>query len=808
MPKTRAPKGSRFQNNPAGKPAGHQPANAAAKAAPKSAPRPQRGIPDRDTLLKYIREGGETDKAALAKAFGLKGEERRALRQLLQTLEAEGALGRRGRSGFAEKGALPEVGVVDVVERDTDGELYVKLTKGEDAPLVVLAASRKGDTGPAPGMGDRLLVRFVKLESGEHEARLIKSLGAGAQRVLGVIRKARHEVRVEPVDRRSKDSLLLTDPKAQELRDGDLVLAQATAAETRYGPKRGKLLEVIGREDEPRSASLLAIYAHGIPTGFSAAAEAEAEAGQPPTLAGREDLRHVPFITIDPADARDHDDAVFAEPDDDPKNPGGWIVWVAIADVAAYVRPNSALDETAREKANSVYFPDRVEPMLPEVLSNGLCSLREGENRACMAVRMVFGADGRKRSHKFVRGLMRSAAKLSYEQAQAAADGTPDDKTRPIAKTIIAPLYAAYAVLKKGRDARSPLAIESAERRIVISAEGEVASITPRAALEAHKLIEEMMIQANVSAAETLEARKTPLIYRIHDTPSAEKVQALADFLQTLDIAWSKGEAPTTARFNKLLGETRDGPHADIVNEVVLRTQMQAIYSTENIGHFGLNLAKYAHFTSPIRRYADLIVHRGLVTALGLGADGLSDRDIQKMKDTAESITFAERRAMAAERDATDRYVAAYLSDRVGAEFGGRITGVTRFGLFVRLDETGADGLVPVSKLGGEYFVHDDRSHALVGERTGARWPLGMTVTVKLVEATPITGGLLFEMLSEPAAADPNAPKPRLGMRDRGDRARGGFRGGGGGGYKGPPRAGQPGRPKNIRAGKKGGPRR
>jgi ribonuclease R len=424
-----------------------------------------------------------------------------------------------------------------------------------------------------------------------------------------------------------------------------------------------------------------------------------------------------------------------------------------------------------------------------------------------MAVRMVFGADGRKRSHRFVRGLMRSAAKLSYEQAQAAADGRPDDKTGPIVSSIIAPLYAAYAVLKKGRDARSPLAIESLERRIVIDREGQVASITPRASLEAHKLIEEMMIQANVSAAETLEAKKTPLIYRIHDTPSPEKVQALADFLQTLAIPWSKGEAPRTDRFNKLLDETRETPNGDIVNEVVLRTQMQAIYSTENIGHFGLNLAKYAHFTSPIRRYADLVVHRGLIAALGLGADGLSDRDAQKMKDTAESITFAERRAMAAEHDATDRYVAAFLADRVGAEFAGRITGVTRFGLFVRLEETGADGLVPISKLGGEYFVHDDRAHALVGERSGARWPLGMTVQVKLAEATPITGGLLFEMLSEPAAADPNAPRPRLGMRARGDRRPSGGTGGGGAGFRGP-RRGPQGRPKNIRAGKKGGPRR
>src|ERR1700761_6118032 len=306
MPKTRAPKGSRFQNNSAGKPAGVSAAPVAAKspkkAASKGAPRPPRGVPDRETLLNYIRDGGETDKATLAKVFGLKGEERRALRHMLQSLQEGGALAERGRRGFAEVGALPEVGVVDVVERDTDGELLVRLTKGEDAPLVVLAAANKGDTGPAPGLGDRLLVRFVKLESGEHEARLIKALGAGGQRILGVIRKSHREVRVEPVDRRSKDSLLLTDPTAHELRDGDLVLAQASTAETRYGPKRGKLLEVIGREDEPRSASLLAIYAHGIPTGFPAAAEAEAEAAQPPTLQGREDLRHVPFITIDPAD--------------------------------------------------------------------------------------------------------------------------------------------------------------------------------------------------------------------------------------------------------------------------------------------------------------------------------------------------------------------------------------------------------------------------------------------------------------------------------------------------------------------------
>ena len=737
------------------------------KAVRFKSARPAQGLPDRDTLLKFVRENPDAPRAAIAQAFGLKGADRRALRELLQQLQDSGALVRRDGRRVSETGALPPVGVADVVERDTDGELWVQLSGAEDAPRARLVPDRGEKAAGAPGLGDRLLVRFERLEGGEVEARLIKRLGQSAHRVLGVIRKARREVRVEPVDRRSKQSLVLTDPSAQDLRDGDLVLAQVGGAERRYGPHRGKVLEVVGREDEPRAASLIAIHTHNIPMGFTATAEAEAEAAQPPTLAGREDLREVPFVTIDPVDARDHDDAVYAAADDDPKNPGGWVVWVAIADVAAYVGPGSALDEEAREKGNSVYFPDRVEPMLPERLSNGLCSLREGENRACLAVRMVFGADGRKRSHRFVRGLMRSAAKLAYEQAQSAIDGQPDDKTGPLIEPILRPLYAAYATMKKGRDARSPLAIESLERKIVLSAEGEITSITPRASLEAHRLIEEMMIQANVCAAETLEQKTTPLIYRIHDTPSPEKVQSLAEFLATLGVPWSKGEAPRTDRFNRLLADTREGPHADIINEVVLRSQMQAIYSTDNIGHFGLNLARYAHFTSPIRRYADLVVHRALIRALGLGDDGLTDREVARLKAVAESITVAERRAMAAERDATDRYVAAFLADRVGAEFEGRITGVTRFGLFVRLAETGADGLVPVSRLGGEYFIHDERTHSLVGERSGKRWPLGMTVEVRLVEATPITGGLLFEMLSEPMAADSSLPRPPNGPRRR-----------------------------------------
>jgi ribonuclease R len=772
-----------------------------APATPRSPAKSDRlpaGLPSPEVLEDFIRKAGETDVSAIAAHFGLKGKDRAALRHVLKSMQGEGGLAKRGRKGVAQRGALPPVGVADVVERDADGELYVKLAKADDAEPVRLAPDKDEARIGAPGLGDRVLVRFERLESGEVEARMIRRLGEAAPRVLGVVRKARREVRIEPVDRKAKDSFIVPEAEGAPLRDGDLVVAQAMESGRRYGPKTAKVLEIIGREDHPRAASLIAMHTHGIKTGFSDQAEAEANAAKKPTLAGREDLRDLPLITIDPQDARDHDDAVYAQPDGDPKNPEGWIVWVAIADVAAYVRQGSALDREAWTKGNSVYFPDRVEPMLPEVLSAGLCSLRENEERATLAVRMVFDQTGKKLSHRFVRGLMRSAAKLSYQQAQAAIDGAPDDKTGPLLDRSLRPLWAAYACLGRGRSARSPLEITSGERSIVLNEEGEVASIRSREQLEAHKLIEEMMIQANVAAAEELEKKRSPLIYRIHDTPSQEKLFNLADFLGTIAIPWTKGEPVGTARFNRLLDQTRSGPHAEIVNEVVLRTQMQAVYSTDNIGHFGLNLQKYAHFTSPIRRYADLIVHRALIRALKLGDDGLKDVEVARLNETAEHITATERAAMAAERDATDRYVAAFLADRVGAEFTGRITGVTRFGVFIRLSDTGADGLIPVSTLGGEFFVHDERQHALVGERSGSRWRLGRTVDVRLKEATPLTGGLLFEMISEPEAADPDAPRPRLGVRNLGGRGPGSGPGGKSGGRP-PPRGGL----KGVRLGKR-----
>jgi ribonuclease R len=397
-----------------------------------------------------------------------------------------------------------------------------------------------------------------------------------------------------------------------------------------------------------------------------------------------------------------------------------------------------------------VYFPDRVVPMLPERISNDLCSLVPGEPRGALAVRMVIGNDGRKRSHTFHRILMRSAAKLNYAQAQAAIDGRPDDTTGPLLDPILKPLYDAYAIVKKARDERDPLDLDIPERKILLKPDGTVDRVIVPERLDAHKLIEEFMILANVAAAEMLEKKTLPLIYRVHDEPTLEKVHALQEFLKTLDLPFAKSGALRPALFNRVLAQVKGQDSEPLVNEVVLRSQAQAEYSAENYGHFGLNLRRYAHFTSPIRRYADLVVHRALIRGLGLGEGALPETETaESLSEVAAQISVTERRAMKAERETADRLIAHFLADRIGATFQGRISGVTRAGLFVKLSDTGADGLIPIRTLGSEYFNYDETRHALVGSRSGAMHRLGDVVDVRLVEAAPVAGALRFELLSE-----------------------------------------------------------
>ena len=527
--------------------------------------------------------------------------------------------------------------------------------------------------------------------------------------------------------------------------------------------------EKLGSLATERAVSLIAIHAHSIPHVFPAAATAEAEAAKPARLAGREDWRELPLITIDPADAKDHDDAVHAAADPDPGNPGGFVISVAIADVAHYVRPGSALDREALVRGNSVYFPDRVVPMLPERISNDLCSLRPGEDRAALAVRIVVGADGRKRAHSFHRVLMRSAAKLSYVQAQAAIDGWPDDTTGPLLASILQPLYSAYRALKRARDDRAPLDLDLPERKIVLTAHNTVDRVMTPERLDAHRLIEEFMILANVAAAETLEKARVPLIYRVHDEPDPERVNALREFLQSLDISLPKAGALRAEQFNRILQRVKGHDVEKLVNEVVLRTQAQAEYAAENYGHFGLNLRRYAHFTSPIRRYADLIVHRGLIRALKLGDGALPEHhDVPALSEIGAQISAAERRAMKAERETFDRLLAHFLADRIGATFEGRISGATRAGLFVKLDDTGADGFIPARTIGGEeYFRYHEDRHALIGDRSGETHRLGDRVTVRLVEAAPVAGALRFELLSEGRYKTAGRGRKRSERRDR-----------------------------------------
>jgi ribonuclease R len=514
----------------------------------------------------------------------------------------------------------------------------------------------------------------------------------------------------------------------------------------------------IGNVSSEKAISLIALEEHGIPYVFPQSVLDAAESAQPAAMSHREDWRDVPLITIDPPDARDHDDAVYAEPD--PKAPGGFRVTVAIADVSYYVRPGSELDREAQKRGNSVYFPGRVVPMLPERISNDLCSLIEGADRPAMAVRMRFTADGRKVGHSFHRIMMRSAAKLSYEQAQAAIDGRPEGKTAPLLEPILKPLWAAYSVLARGRDAREPLAIDLPERKVMLAPDGSVERIAIPPRLDAHRLIEEFMIQANVAAAETLETRKSAIVYRIHDEPSFEKLEALREFLGSLDMSFPKAGNLRPSQFNRVLSRVADTPNAVLVNEVILRSQSQAEYAVENIGHFGLNLRRYAHFTSPIRRYADLLVHRALISALKLGPGGMRPQDEGRLERVAAEISVAERRAMAAERDTVDRLIASWLSERIGATFEGRIRGVTRAGLFVELMESGADGFVPISTIGQDFYEFQESHHRLVGRSTGETFRLGDPADVRLVEAVPYAGTLRLELLR-----DAPAPRGRGGGR-------------------------------------------
>jgi ribonuclease R len=694
-----------------------------------------RRLPSADELLAFLRDHpASAGKREIARAFGVRPTDRPALHDMLRAIERSGAVARAADRRLVAGAPLPEFAIVERHGNDEDGVPLVRPVEwpGGEPPVMRLV-----ETGSAEGLmpGRRAQARLSLREDGEIEARIIRALGDVGERVAGVFHRGRDGARLVPADRRNRNEYRVAAADFAGAADGELVVGETLPAR-RLGVARARIVERLGAQDAPGAASLLAIASHDIPTEFPEAALAEASAAGPVGSEGRSDLRDLALVTIDGADARDFDDAVWAEPDPDPGNPGGWHLVVAIADVAWYVRPGSALDREAARRGNSVYFPDRVVPMLPEALSNELCSLKPGVDRACLSAHLWIDAGGRKRRHRFQRALMRSAARLTYDEVQAAHDAGRDDRFEV--------LYGAFVALARARAERGALELDLAEHRVLVDADNRPYAIQPAIRHDSHRLIEEFMILANVAAAEELEARRRPCMYRVHDAPDPEKLRDLGEFLDGLGIpglALAKGQAPRPAMFNRVLRRAADTPVAALVNDLVLRAQAQAAYSPSNIGHFGLALRRYAHFTSPIRRYADLLVHRAL-----LGDAAPADAAV-----VADHISATERRAAAAEREALDRYRALFLARSIGAVFAARISGVAQFGLFVTLSETGADGLVPISTLRDDFYTRDERRHRLVGRRSGRVFTLGDIVSVQLVEADPVAGRLVFRLAAEDA---------------------------------------------------------
>jgi len=708
--------------------------------------KPPSPLPTRDQLIAFVRESPTpVGRREIARAFNVKGPDRATLRQMIAELAEAGEIELGAKRKVAAPGVLPEVVVVEVASVDReDGEVIahpIAWASDDPPPRILLMPDRKG---PAMTTGDRALARLERKGENRYLGRVIRRIGKAQPRILGVFTATADGGSVDPTDKKAKSDISVRQADRNGAETGDLVEVELLPR-ARLGRPHGKVVEVFSGAADPRSFSRIAMIEHDIPDVFPDAALAQAEKSEPVSLGKREDLRAVPLVTIDGIDARDFDDAVHARPDEDDGNPGGWQLLVAIADVAHYVRPGDPLDREAFKRGNSVYFPDRVVPMLPEALSNGLCSLRPDEERACMAVEIVIDKDGNKRSHRFLRGLMRSHARLTYRQVQQARDG---GSTEGIPEGVLEPLYGAFEALREARRRRGALDIDLPEKRVILDESGAVVEIGIRDRLDAHMLIEEFMVLANVCAAETLEQRRQPCMYRVHETPDPEKVNALAEVLEGLEIPFSKGQVVRPKQFNAVLAKAKDQPYERMVNEMVLRSQAQAVYAPDNLGHFGLALAKYAHFTSPIRRYSDLLVHRALIRGLRLGAGGLKESDDSEFPEWGEHISMTERRAAAAERQTVDRYLARHLSDRIGAVFPGRINGVTRFGLFITLDETGADGLIPIRTLPQDYYDHDETHHMLVGRSLGWIFRMGDRVEVRLREADPASGGINLELIS------------------------------------------------------------
>ena len=712
-------------------------------------PRPAKGLPTQQQILEFIEQSGQpAGKREIARAFGLSPHEKILLKAMLKDMADEGLIDAAPGRAFHKSGGVPRVTVLRVVSVEDGQVLAVPEQWHAETPPPRLRVLEKGRRS-ALALGDRILARTEEAGNG-FVAHPMKTLAKSTELLLGVVRAEGSRHYLTPVDKRERREFMISDLNNAAV--GDLVLAEPSGRPPRV---TARVDAILGDPFAPRSFSLIAIHKHGLRDVFGEDAVTEAERVARQALGEREDLTHLPIVAIDPADARDHDDAIWASARDD----GGWDAIVAIADVSFYVREGSALDKEARARGNSVYFPDRVVPMLPEELSADICSLKAGKDRAALACHLVVGKDGALKSWRFSRAKIRVAANIAYEDAQAAIDGAVGLVDPEIVETALKPLWTCWRALLSARGKRQPLELDLPERRVMLDEKGRILSVSPRERLDAHRLVEDYMIAANVAAAKALEAKKAPVMYRIHEAPSREKLVALKDYLATFDIDLALGQVIRPQTFNHLLERIGEHDARPEIMEQVLRTQMQARYGPQNLGHFGLALGSYGHFTSPIRRYADLVVHRSLVRSFKLGEGGISDGAAAGMETLGEHISMLERRAMEAERETIDRYVAAFLSDRVGQLLACRISGVQPFGFFATVEGLGGDGLVPAAILGNEYFRYDEAAKALIGDDSGEAFRMGQRLELKLVEANPVSGALRFELPQGKFGGQGNGPR-------------------------------------------------
>ena len=719
-------------------------------------------LPTKKQIQDWIKDNPKkSSKREIAKAFGIKGSMRVELKKVLKELTLSGEIDKNKKS-FKNPNQLSSVCILQMMASTSDGDLFARPVDwtGDEPEPIVLMVFRASD--PALAYGDRVLakVSIVQDEQYQYEGRIIRVLKKTPKNTLGIFKETSEGGRILPIEKSGREwSVKLSD--ALDAKDGELVEAEQIKGPRASGLHAARVINIVGDPSGPKAVSLIAIHQHGIPHQFPEDVLNESENSNFSVDAKREDLTKIPFVTIDPSDARDHDDAVYSHPDKDPSNVGGHVLWVAIADVAHFVKPGSAIDEEARKRGNSTYFADRVVPMLPDRLSGDLCSIHEGIERPCLAVCITIDKSGKKLKQTFHRANIKSVASLNYEEVQKSVEGTVNEKVKPHFENVIKPLYECYFCLKKSKDCRQPLDLDLPERKVELFKNGRVKAVVLKERFDSHRLIEEFMILANVAAAEELSKARSEFLYRVHEEPTPEKLNALREVAQSAGFNLAKGQVLQTSHLNDLLTKSKQSDLSELISMTTLRSMSQAYYSRENFGHFGLALKKYAHFTSPIRRYSDLITHRALISSLGLGCDGLKEMDSEKLEGTAKHISDTERRSMVAERDTTDRYLASYLSEKVGNEFEGKISGVAKFGFFVRLNESGAEGIVPVRTLGTDFYYYDDRTNTLRGSETGLIIGLGQRATVRLREVDPIAGGIAFDALNIDGEKIPNIQKKR-----------------------------------------------